>query len=130
MNFKFKSIAFIFSIIIILHISAILFGWYQTKIIWIDNVQHILAGIAFAILFLLINRNKENKLKIGEIIIFVLFIAILWELFEFLLLTLLPTYAKKFSLYSPNLIESLEDIISNVIGGIIFAIWYLKKKIR
>ncbi len=130
MKAKFGSIIVIFVIIAILHFSAIAFGFYETEIVWIDNAQHVLAGIALGMLFLLINRNSKKRNVVFWIIGFVLITAILWELLEFLLLAFLPLYAKKFSLYSPNIIESLEDIFSNLIGGIIFAILYLKNLIK
>ncbi len=118
----------VFILVTALHISAILFGWYETEIVWIDNMQHILAGIAFAMLFLMIHQKPKSKKKIAiYIILFVLVTSIIWELFEFTLLMFIPLYAIKFSLYSPNIIESLEDIISNLIGGVLFSIYYLQR---
>ena len=126
MEIKLRHVIFILILITILHISAGLFSWYETRIVWVDNLQHVLAGIAFAMLFLLIRRKNEHNvfLMIG----FVLLIAMLWELFEFLFLQFLPFYAQKFSLYSPTFLEAGEDILSNVIGGIVFAIWNFGRK--
>lgn len=123
-----RNVFIIFIAIVVLHVSAILFGWYETPIVWIDNIQHLLAGIALAIFFLATFKKSKNK-KYAAVytILFVLIISIIWELLEFVLLTFLPLYAKQFSLYSPTITEALEDIISNLIGGIIFIILYLTK---
>ncbi len=126
MRVRFWYILLVVLTITVLHISAILFGWYEGTVIWVDNIEHILAGIAFSMIFLLINNNKRKRIIIF-MLGFVLITSILWELFEFYLLTFFPLYAKELSLYSPNIIESLEDILSNMIGGIIFALLQLKK---
>ncbi len=129
MKIKSWYILVIFALVTILHISAISFGWYSGSVIWIDNVQHILSGIAFAMLFLLLYKKPTKKKQtIIYIILFVFVTSIIWELLEFTLLTLAPEYAKQFSLYSPTIVESSEDIISNMIGGVIFAILYLINK--
>ena len=115
-------------IITILHIFAITFEFYKTKIVWIDNLQHILAGIAVAMFSILIKRDNNKKINIAIWIIgFVLIITVFWEIMEFLLWKLLPFYAQKFSLFSPTILEAFEDIISNLIGGLIFTILYTNK---
>ena len=129
MQIRFYHILIILFTITILHISSVLFGWYSGSVIWVDNIEHILAGIALSMFFIFIRKNRSsNKKKIAvHIILFVLLIAILWELFEFLLLTHLPFYATKFDLYSPTLMEALEDIISNLIGSILFILFNKNK---
>ncbi len=125
MKTELKNIIIILIIVSLLHIFSILFGWYETKIVWIDNLQHVLAGIALAMLFLLINKRK--KINVILMLFFVLALGALWELFEFLFLQFLPFYAQKFSLYSPNFLEAFEDVLSNLIGVIIFSVWHLRK---
>lgn len=122
MRVRLWHILFIIFIIAILHISSILFDWYDAAVVWVDNVEHILAGIALSTLFVLVrsNKYKNNYVFAIYIILFVFAIAVLWELIEFCLLTFLPDFAQQFSLYSPTLLEALEDIISNLIGSIIF----------
>mgnify|MGYP001613988574 FL=1 len=115
-------------IITILYIFAITFEFYKTKIVWVDNLQHILAGIAVAMFSILIKRDNNKKINIAIWIIgFVLIITVFWEIMEFLLWKLLPFYAQKFSLFSPTILEAFEDIISNLIGGLIFTILYTNK---
>ncbi|MEK6846693.1 MAG: hypothetical protein AABY16_00845, partial [Nanoarchaeota archaeon] len=70
MQLRVWHILFIVCVITILHISAILFGWYDSNIIWIDNIEHILAGIALSMLFIMI--DKDNNRKIILMLVFVL----------------------------------------------------------
>lgn len=119
-------------VIITLHIFATYTGMYDncqdSCDAWIDNVIHIIAGFLSAMLglwFLQTWRKKlyEHKfLQFISIVGVVLLIALTWELFEFYFLKFLPKYAYQFALYSPSIAESLEDVLSNLMGGIFFVL--------
>lgn len=122
----------IFIVISLLHIFAVLFGLYSTSIVWIDKLQHILAGVAVAMFFLYlqsrkrVNLNSKRKLFF-KVLFLVLIVAIIWELLEFSFLEIFPLYAKKFSLYSPTLEEAIGDIIANLIGALLSLIFIRNK---
>ncbi len=117
-----QKIILFFTSIVLLHFFANTFGLYEMSFVWFDNILHILTGIGFGLVWLWVFRGS-----LKGAIIFVVALAILWELLEFGFLQLFPIYAYKLSIFSPNIGEALEDIFSNIFGVAIMAI-YLKLK--
>ncbi|MEK6813097.1 MAG: hypothetical protein AABX86_03215 [Nanoarchaeota archaeon] len=129
-----KSYYLIFTVILIScivvgHFMALHFGCYTTSLcsagsgrtIWVDNIFHVLAGIAFGLFLLWLLEVINFKLHYPKITLLagVLLLALLWELIEFLLLRYSPDFALRFSIYSPTLAEAGSDILSNVFGWFI-----------
>ena len=126
MKIQIKHIAVLLVIMGGLHVFANLTGMYETPIIWIDKLLHIMAGIAIGMVWLVI-LQKRNELRVAKlahfmaILGFVLLIAVVWEVVEALFWKYLPLYAEKWNLYSPNIKDVLTDIVANLAGGILLA---------
>ena len=103
--------------VVILHFVANATGLYETRIVWFDNVLHFLTGIGFGLVWLWVFRGS-----LKGAIVFVFVLAIVWELLEFGFLKFFPVLAHNFSIFSPNIIEALEDIFSNFLGVIVLVI--------
>jgi|SRR3989344_5856966 len=124
MKILLRYIFLIFTLMVILHFIANFTGLYETSIVWIDKVLHILAGIGIAMIWIVISERKKVRATLENTVfgtlLFVLIIAIFWELTEFLLLKFLPFYALSLNIYSPTLMESFGDILADMIGGVLF----------
>tara|TARA_Y100000310_G_C20465506_1_gene707436 strand:+ start:246 stop:644 length:399 start_codon:yes stop_codon:yes gene_type:complete len=131
MNKHIKTIIILVAIITILHIVSVVFGLYS-KGIPLDKPQHILAGIVFGLIWIWLLESRKAKLTkpifIISTISFAVFGSFLWELFEFAILNLAPSFANNFKIYSPNLAEAITDIVSGLIGGAIIGFWMAYKK--
>ena len=118
-----------------IHFTAVSVGLYEQSVIWIDKVLHVMAGIAIAMFWLWIVQralkisleNVPRIITISSIVGFVLLIALFWEVFEFAYWKGAPEWANKFKFYSPTIVGVLGDIVSNLIGAIIFCILAIKK---
>lgn len=130
MKIKFQHIAFLLISMLGLHIIANFLGMYETKIIWIDKVLHVMAGIAIGMFWLLISLKHQatsRLINFMSIIGFVLLIALIWEIAEFAFWNLLPNYAEKLELYSPHIKDVLTDMTANLLGAILLGYITLKK---
>jgi uncharacterized membrane protein YjdF len=109
---------------ITLHFVANNYGWYNTKIVWFDNLLHIMTGIAIGLITILISQKRRvEKTKVNKLVLItVLSAAIIWEILELLFLALFPEQAINYSLYSSSIAEASTDILTNLIGGIIATI--------
>ncbi len=124
------SLLLIFSMVA-LHFIGNSVGLYDGEIIWIDNILHIMAGSAVALLWLALAKEKYKKISFT--ILFVFLLAVIWEIIEFGFLKIFPIYALKYSIYPLNFMETIGDIFSNLVGGgIAFVLWkkftFQKKK--
>src|SRR3989344_1282183 len=115
----------------LLHLFANFIGLYEQKIIWIDKVLHIMAGVGAAKLWIWLLQTRfkisldsiHRAISVSSILGFVLCAAVLWEVFEFAFWTAVPTYALAFNLYSPTVFDVLSDIMTNLIGAILFIVF-------
>lgn len=129
-----KYIVALFILMIGLHIIANLTGMYETRIIWIDKVLHLLAGIAIGLVWMTVTEKRyTNRIKISSLflllVLFVLLVSLFWEAIEFSFWRTLPFYAEKMNLYSPHLKDAITDIIANLFGVILLGwMMYLRKK--
>lgn len=133
MKIKIKHIAILLVVMIVLHVFANLTGMYATRIIWIDKVLHIMAGIVIGMVWLVFLQKQDEPLNAKlvhfmAIIGFVLLIAVVWEVAEALFWKYLPLYAEKWNLYSPNIKDVLTDITANLAGGILLGCTAIRKK--
>lgn len=131
MRFSLRPILVLFLTIIVLHFVANATGLYEMSVVWFDNVLHALGGTAFGFLWLWILQKKNPRttlvFTVTSTMAFVLGTALLWELFEFLFLKLLTSYAYSLKIYSPSLTEGASDVLSNMIGAFILMVWVSKK---
>jgi uncharacterized membrane protein YjdF len=133
MKIKTSKILGLFISIIVLHFLANQFGIYERQMesgfVWFDNILHFFSGIAFAFLWLWIAERKNINRSFVQIMAFVLFTAVVWELVEFGFLKAFSSQALEFKIYSPSIMEASEDIISNLLGGalLVFGLKNLKK---
>ena len=121
----------------VIHFTAVSVGLYEQSVIWIDKVLHVMAGVAIAMSWLWIVRrvlkisleNIHTIIAISSIVGFVLLIALFWEIFEFAYWKGAPEWANKFKFYSPTIVDVLSDMVSNLIGGVVFSIFVSRKKL-
>ena len=116
------------AVIALLHFGAVWTGFYDwqfsTRIIWFDNVLHALVGITFAMCLLWFAHYQQWNLSPAQRIIvalvFVLVMAVAWELAEYLFFTQLTDYAYSLKIYSPSISEATSDIVSDLLGAGLF----------
>lgn len=134
MKIQIKHILLFIAGLIALHFFALSTGMYtcddpKTCLVWVDNIAHGLGGVLCGMIWIYFLQTKKSKLintKNAMFIsttLFVLITAITWELFEFSLYEFFTDFAYKLALYSPSLVEASSDVISNTIGGLIFALF-------
>ncbi len=103
-----------------LHFAGVFFGIYEHQIqqgnVWFDNILHALDGVIFA--YAWFSHRKEQATFIG-VITFVVLLAIGWEVIEYGFMIFSPAYAVDLKIYSPSILEAMQDILSNIAGGII-----------
>ena len=113
-----------------LHFVALYGGVYDAQIeaefIWWDNVLHFFVGIVFAIAWLWYLQWRQyesfSRFTILSTLAFVLVMAISWELFEYFARLFYRGLVESLQLYSPNLVEALSDIASNIVGATVLLI--------
>ena len=129
-NFSFSYIPGLLLLMVILHFFANTTGIYKAQIdnnfVWFDNILHVIAGVAFALLFLwILNKNNIKYPLVPKIFLtigFVFCLAVLWELIEFGFFKLFTLQAQNLNIYSPSIKEASSDILSNIAGAILLLI--------
>lgn len=129
-----KNLASVFVILVfiaILHFSSVAFGWYAMGL-EVDSVQHFIAGIMFALLWLeFIRRSKKTEIPTNTAIFhfsmlgFVTLGAVIWEIWEFLASEIAPVFAENYKFYSPTISDLLKDIICSQIGVILVSLYLI-----
>lgn len=117
--------------VVILHFISNAFGVYDLQIeagfVWIDNVLHTLVGVAVGLFWLyFLNLRKTDAsavFRATSVIAVVLITAVLWELLELGFYLSMRTYAVSLNIYSPSILEAIEDIVSNTAGGLLVCIF-------
>ncbi len=116
--------------IVALHFFAVFAGVYDAQIargfVWFDNLLHALVGVAFGLLWLYVVHARAMALSLRGLIFSIFAIvfvfAVVWELLELIFLLVAPTYAYRFAIYSPSIVEASFDIASNLVGAAILAL--------
>lgn len=122
----FALVSFFIFFIFFLNFSANKFYWYSS-IWWFDLMMHFLGGLWLGLFFIWydyenfveLNFNKKNLLNL---IYFVLFVGIAWEIYEILVNIL-------FAQNSFDAIDTFTDLIADTFGGVIIFIFLKKLKI-
>lgn len=111
-------------ILLVLHISATIFGWYET-VYYLDRPMHFLGGIAVAMSahYLVKYFSHTDKLQINWKPIQVLAItavvalgAVSWEFLEFYLDSI------SFAVMQPSVYDTIIDLTMGLLGGMITAL--------
>lgn len=130
MKSKISHIIFLLLIILALHLIGIFGGLYERGI-EIDMPQHILGGVVLGLIWLhlLSETNFSRPIILISTIGFVAFVAVAWEVLEFTAWKIFPVFADSFKFYSPTVTDLLGDETSNLVGGILTALYTIRKKI-
>lgn len=121
-------IAYAPSIVLILHILATVFGWYD-QILWLDTPMHFLGGIAIAISSYYFLDFVDLRTSFHERLFRFLFIialtglcAVAWEILEFLFDRFFQTHMQ------PGMLDTMKDLAFGILGGSVGAFVMLFKK--
>lgn len=108
-------------VVFLLNYLAMQFYWY-TSIWYFDMIMHFLGGIWVGFMVIWFFKIEEISLKtILQIILSVLFIGVLWEIFEIML--------NDYTTQNPfNILDTVSDVFCDLAGGT-FAILYFLRKI-
>ena len=123
----FKILAYLILIIFVLNFLASKFYWYLS-IWWSDMSMHFLGGLWLALVFIwfssesfrLSREPKALTLFIVKTIFWVLFVGILWEVFEFY-------FINHVAQNSFNVLDTISDIFFDLAGGTFAVLYFLKK---
>lgn len=119
------------SVILILHILASIFGWYE-QYWWFDIPLHFFGGASIAIASYYLLKDYEQRniatirspiLRILILIAFVGFAAAVWECMEFAF----DTYTK--TSLQVSLLDTIKDIAMGISGGGLTALLITAKNI-
>ena len=126
-------IAALFIGIVPLHFIANEIGLYDTPFVWFDNVLHVMVGLGFGLLWLWTIKLKGIDLSLSKTLlstaVFVLVLAIGWELVELGFFEYFTDYAYSLKVYSPSLEEATYDVVSNLLGiGLIPLIGIIQRR--
>jgi hypothetical protein len=120
--------------VLILHIIATVFGWYETYW-WFDIPMHFMGGVAigFSSYYLLKDFSDRDRLMVGwqplQILILIsitALAAVSWEFFEFSLDRYVDTTMQ------PSILDTMKDLGMGIAGGglssfIIYTVQKIKK---
>ncbi len=118
---------------IVAHVLALYTGLYEAQMregfVWFDNVLHACVGAGFGLLWLWfidkVAPRLPGVLKVLTTVVFVLTMAIFWELLEVGFYMLFATHAWGLKVYAPTWHEAFLDSVSNV-GGVVVLLVVLK----
>jgi len=132
MKSKISNLIILTLVILTLHLIGVFAGLYERQI-HIDIPQHILAGVMFGLVWLWWLKPETRAdfskwLIVVSTLGFTALIGAAWEILEFVVWKLLPTFANGFKFYSPTVGELLGDIVANLIGGFMIGFYAVRKK--
>ncbi len=118
-----RPVIFIFAILLVLYISALLFGWFDTFPSF-DIIIHLLGGVWVGALFLFLSRgffphdvyaHKTERLKLTSLAVaYAAFVGVLWEFFEYVI----GPYFEGFAQASVR--DTLGDLLMDMLGGFVY----------
>ncbi|MEW5907784.1 MAG: hypothetical protein AB1643_01185 [Patescibacteria group bacterium] len=129
----------LFSLVFIFFLHAVATYFYLYWILWyLDDLLHFLGGVwlglfASWLLFLSgkINIQTSNFFIIIIILGISALIGLLWEFSEFLLDKLLSIInIGRVHFFQPSIEDTMIDLFSDLLGGIVAAMFFLKNKRR
>jgi hypothetical protein len=109
-----------------LNILAHFFFWYNS-IWWFDMLMHFLGGLFLAVLALTLFWNIVHREKLWLqflfVILFVLFVGLVWEVYEFGVQGFLQVTG------IADIPDSISDLVFDVLGGV-FGFLLLRQKVK
>ena len=132
MDLKIPHLIIAAAIILSLHLVGVFAGLYDSGTL-IDVPQHVLGGAVLGAIWLsLLKLEEKNCLSKSLVLVSTLGFAVLgsvgWEVLEFVLWNLFPSFANSFKLYSPTVGELLVDVASGLFGGLLVGLYAYKKE--
>lgn len=123
---------------VLLHFYAVFFGLYELQMqqgnVWFDNLLHAGVGTAFALVWLILlewlRPAASRAFCVVSALLFVLVLAVFWELFEHAFFVFFHTHALGLRVYPQPLSESVWDSLSNLAGAALFLLLSLRKKFQ
>ena len=132
MAIRFKHILLIALLISAVHLTAVALGWYERTVWAVDGPLHFLGGILAAMVFLRLTQKPAQE-QVRPLYAFFAILgatlagSLLWELFEFSMLKLAPTFATQYKLYSTSPADLLSDLGFGAAGGLVLACIFIRK---
>jgi glycopeptide antibiotics resistance protein len=115
------------ALILLFQLLAFQFYWYYT-VWWSDMAMHTAGGIFLALLIGIIAarhiQQQETRRAFQTILLWVLIIGVGWEIFEYIVQILFKPVP------FANIPDSLSDIMCDILGGVIGAIFVVIQKRR
>lgn len=109
-----------------LHTLCVILGIYDSQIannfVWVDNILHMLVGAGVAHAAWVHIQNFLFAL------VSICILAFAWEVVEYFVYIMLPEVALAYKVYSPTLYEAGEDVVSNMVGGILILLVLVSRK--
>jgi len=129
--FSKKLLFILIAVILVAHFIAV---WYllYPKFFWLDIVLHLIGGIAVALFVVIyfgdrLNATNSIVFIIISLIAWTVFAGVLWEFFEWGFDNFVATpYDLPYS--QPGLDDTMGDLAMDILGGLVVAILYIKKK--
>lgn len=106
------------------HAVALQTGVYTAQMrsggVWLDNVLHMCVGAGFGLLWLWVVGKLARHIslfwKVFTTVVFVVTMAVAWEVLEVGLYLYFKTHALGITVYPPTWREAIFDGLSNVVG--------------
>ena len=113
--------------IILAHFLGVILNFYD-KILYYDKLVHFLFGFIASYIFINILNNKFIIKRIINTIIITIFLATMWEIYEYICSLVFNVDPQNNLTTGVN--DTMQDIIVAFIGTILFAIIYFLKKCK
>ncbi len=115
------------------HFYAMDTGIYAAQlregVVWFDNILHAAVGLAFGLMWIsVLNRfipAASWSVKIVSLLVFVLLVAVAWEVFEYGFYLVFKSGALGLTVYEPSLQESVVDSLSNIVGATLLLVAWM-----
>jgi hypothetical protein len=129
---------FFIALSLYLHIAGYSQGWYESLYPYYDKFAHLIASMTVAILMflLVLILNRYGNIRFSRIMIFftvflfTLALGSIWESLEYIIDQIFGNRLHFSTMLQHGLDDTMSDLLSNLIGGLIVAAvgtWYLKR---
>ncbi|RJQ31311.1 hypothetical protein C4572_02670 [Candidatus Parcubacteria bacterium] len=129
-----KLLFFLFFLFISFHVFSLYASLYW-KLLWLDALMHLLGGTLVGAFFIWwgyfsgkLDLPKNSTLFL---VVFTLggvaLVGVLWEFYEFVI-DKLVTKDNHISIFQPGLVDTLQDLFLDLVGGLLVGLKFLFKK--
>lgn len=132
-----KSVFFSWALIVIFHVVAMAFSWYD-RLLWLDILMHLIGGawvgLLFVYLFPKYLPGYSEARFLSYVILglgFVTLIGVFWEFYEYLSdVYIYKMHPLNLAPNPKNLPDTLADLVNDLIGGSVVIAWaFFRKKL-